>query len=100
MTTLDAALMGILAVLTVGLVQAIKAPFGDRLDRFGPWLSVGVGCGLAAAWTVLGAEIPEGVNALAYLLVHGLAAGLSACGLYSAGRQVLTNGKGEGRNAG
>ena len=94
MTELDVGLLAILSALTVGVVQAIKAPFNGVLARFGPWLSLGVACGLAALWTGLGATIPDGVSTWAYLTVHGIAAGLMASGLYSTTRQVI-NGSGK-----
>ena len=92
MTELNAGLLAILSALTLGLVQVIKAPFGDRLNRWAPLVALVVACGLSALWTGLGAEVPEGVNAWAYLALHGIAAGLGASGAYSTTRQVLNNG--------
>ena len=93
MTELDAGLLAILSALTVGLVQAIKAPISGDMSRWGPLLSLGAALALSTLWTWLGAEIPEGVNPWAYLGLHGIAAGLMASGLYSTGRRVLTNGE-------
>ncbi len=95
MTELDVALLAILSTLTVGIVQAIKAAVKTEMSRWGPLLAIGTAVGLSGLWTFLGATIPEGVSAAAYLAVHGIAAGLMASGLYSAGRRVLHNGGAE-----
>jgi hypothetical protein len=94
MVELNAGLLAILTALTTGLVQAIKAPFSDtaKATRFAPWIAIAVACAASALWTGLGAEVPEGVSAWAYFGVHGLFAGLSASGLYSAGKRVIPNG--------
>ena len=94
MVELNAGLLAILTALTTGLVQAIKAPFDnkDTAAKFAPWIALVVACAASALWTGLGAKIPEGVSAWAYLGVHGLFAGLSASGLYSPGKRVVPNG--------
>ncbi|HUU32625.1 MAG TPA: hypothetical protein VMW48_01115, partial [Vicinamibacterales bacterium] len=60
------------------------------ITRWLPILSIVVGLILSATWTLLGAEIPEAVNRFAYLGIHGVAAGLSASGLWSTAKAVVS----------
>jgi len=89
---LDAGLLALVAALTIGLVEALKC-LKELKDRpsWWPFLSVGIGvaltCLVMAGWAArpLG---PVG-QTIATWLIQGLAAGLSAAGLYSAGGGTL-----------
>ena len=90
MTELNVSLLGILTLFTAALVRAIRQPFPEAtITRFLPIISIVVGLALSATWTLLGAEVPEGVHKLAYLGIHGVAAGLSASGLWSTAKAVV-----------
>ena len=85
---LDAALLAILAAVVGVIVAVVRQAFPKVSTRFLPLLAVAFGCAIGAGWTYLGAEVPEGVNKIAYLVLHGFFAGATASGVYSGGKAV------------
>lgn len=71
------------------LIQVGVKPLFKPDSRWLPLASVVISCGVAAGWTYLGAEIPEGVKPVAYLLLHGIFAGGLSCGAWSGGKALL-----------
>ncbi len=79
---IDPTTLAWLVPLVAVLTQVVKSALRPA-DRFVPLLAVGVGLALAAVGAATAGSGPAGIR-LASAAIHGIVAGLSACGLYDA----------------
>lgn len=79
--------MSIIVAMVIGLSEAIKRATGLN-PKFVPVLDLLLGVALMYLYSFM-----EGL-ASPYIVFYGLVAGLTACGLFSAGKNVLEGVKG------
>jgi len=85
---LNAATLAWLTPLVIVVAQVVKGAVGERLTRFVPLVAVAVGIVVAVLAAVAVGDGPVGAR-LAAACLHGLVGGLSACGLYDAGKPAV-----------
>jgi len=92
---LDARMLGLVAVLTTAIVQAVRQiPLLAGRDGWLPLIAVATGVLVAACVSIVWPPPVAGAAArTAWMALHGVAGGLSASGLYSLGaKKVLPGG--------